>query len=91
MHIFKMKNVKKVRSYDKFVKCKTTNIMASEQIYIKVKKKDLVWSLKMQLLQLIRLHQIPQTEPGPFQPTIATVWKRILMEKIDFYDKHCLI
>jgi hypothetical protein len=45
----------------------------------------------MQLLQLIRLHQIRHTEPGPFQPTIAPVWRRILMEKIDFYDKHCLI
>jgi hypothetical protein len=47
--------------------------------------------LKMQPLQLIRLHQIPRTELGPFQPTIATVRGRILMEKIDFYDKHCLI
>ena len=34
------------------------------------------------------------TEPGPFQPTIATVWRRILMEKIDFYttnDKHYIV
>ena len=46
---------------------------------------DLVWSLKMELPQLIRLHKIPHTEPGTFQPTIATVWRRILMEKIDFF------
>ena len=54
----------------------------------------LVWSLKMELPQLIRLHKIPHTEPGTFQPTIATVWRRILMEKIDFYttnDKHYIV
>jgi hypothetical protein len=45
----------------------------------------------MELPHLIRLHRIPHTGPGPFQPTIATVWRRILMEKIDFYDKHSLI
>ena len=35
----------------------------------------LIWSLKMELPLLIGLHQIPHTEPGSFQQTIATVWR----------------